>query len=105
MYLETSIQEWSTRSSVMFSVLCTTPRQVSRKEPFTSAQSTPRGRGRAARSFHPPPPLCPPQSSAEGFGTLSRYVPYPGSLEIPGVKQSQLGAEAAVSDKSHDITP
>lgn len=91
----------------MFSVLCLTPRQVSRKEPFTSAQSTPRGRGRAARSLHPP--LCPPSgSSAEGFETLSRYVPYPRSLEIPGVKQSQArssGAEAAVSDKSHDITP
>lgn len=36
---------------------------------------------------------------------LVRTIPYPGRLEIPGVKQSQLEAEAAVSGKSHDITP
>lgn len=45
----------------MFSVLCITPRQVSRKEPFTSAQSTPRGTGSPVIVLPlsvPPPILC-----------------------------------------------
>lgn len=45
----------------MFSVLCITPRQVSRKEPLTSAQSTPRGTGSPVIVLPlsvPPPILC-----------------------------------------------